>query len=202
MVDVKRKRVRTCIACREAVEQDELIRYVVAPDGALLVDYRHKLPGRGTYTCLKKDCIMQAVQRKAFGRSLKNAQVDVDIDLLLAAIKEQVTNRVLSLIGMARKAGLVASGSQLVLSSLQNPRDIAWVLLATDVSQGVGSKVRQRVKNSANRSEILLLEYFDKATLGTALGLSERSVVALMKSPLAQTLNKELQRYKYVMGEL
>jgi hypothetical protein len=47
-----------------------------------------------------------------------------------------------------------------------------------------------------------LLECFDKATIGQALGLSERSVLAVTKSPLAQTLNQELQRYKYVMGEL
>lgn len=198
MVKEKRKVFRTCVSCRVTAAQDTLIRYVAAPDSTLLVDYRHKLPGRGTYTCLNRNCITQAVQRKAFTRSLKNAQVDVSVDQLISSLQEQVTARVLNLIGMARKADLVASGSQLVVASLGKPRDIAWVLMANDVSQGVGSKVRQR----SARAGVPLIECFDKAAIGQALGLSERSVVALMKSPLAQTLNYELQRYKYVMGEL
>ncbi len=198
MVKKTRNSVRTCIACRESAAQDELIRYVVAPDGAILVDYQHKLPGRGSYTCFTQECITRAVQRNAFVRSYKNTQVSIDVDQLISSLKAQVTTRVLNLLGMARKAGLVASGSQLVLSTLRDARDIAFVLLATDVTQGIGSKVRQQ----AARAGVPLLECFDKATMGQALGLSERSVLAVTKSPLAQTLNQELQRYKYVMGEL
>ncbi|MEA3466296.1 MAG: DUF448 domain-containing protein [Thermodesulfobacteriota bacterium] len=194
----KRKVLRTCVSCRVTAAQDVLIRYVAAPDGMLLVDYQHKLPGRGTYSCLNKNCITQAVQRKAFTRSLKNSQLNVDVDRLIGSLQEQVTARVLNLIGMARKADLAASGSQLVLASLKKPCDIALVLMATDVSQGVGSKVRHR----SARAGVPLIECFDKTAIGQALGLSERSVVALMKSPLAQTLNYELQRYKYVMGVL
>lgn len=198
MVKETRKVLRTCIACRATEAQETLVRYVSAPDGSLLVDYQHKLPGRGSYTCLNKKCMTQAVQRKAFLRSLKNAQLNVDVEQLISSLQEQVTARVLNLIGMARKANLVSSGSQLVISSLKNPRDIAWVLMAKDITQGVGSKVRERT----TRANVPLIECFDKAAIGQALGLSERSVLALMKSPLAQTLNQELQRYTYVMGEL
>lgn len=198
MVKETRKVLRTCIACRSTGAQETLVRYVSAPDGSLLVDYQHKLPGRGSYTCLTKQCMTQAVQRKAFTRSLKNTQLNVDVEQLVRSLQEQVTARVFNLIGMARKSGLVSSGSQLVIASLRNPRDIAWVLMAKDVSEGVGSKVRERT----TRAGVPLVECFDKAAIGQALGLSERSVLALMKSPLAQTLNQELQRYTYVMGEL
>nr|WP_320051102.1 DUF448 domain-containing protein [uncultured Desulfuromonas sp.] len=192
-----RRPQRSCAVCRNRVDQDQLIRYVVAPGGRLVVDYQHKLPGRGAYTCFDRDCITRAVQRRAFTRSLKNAQIDVDIDSLITELRLQVEARVLNLIGMARKAGLVASGSQLVLASLKNPEQIAWVLLADDVTQNVGSKVREQTA----RACIPLIECFDKATLGQALGLSERSVLALKVSPLAQTLNHELQRYRDVMGD-
>ncbi|MCD6527654.1 MAG: DUF448 domain-containing protein [Desulfuromonas sp.] len=198
MTGHKRHVTRTCVACRCSDEQENLIRFVASPNGDLLVDYQHKLPGRGAYSCFKRECITRAVQRKAFARSLKNAQINVDVDPLIGSLREQVRLRVLNLIGMARKAGLVASGSQLVLATLKNPQEIAWVLMTSDVSEGVGSKLRQR----SARSNVPLIECFDKATLGQALGLSERSVLALKKSPLAQTLNHELQRYMYVMGEL
>lgn len=198
MSEQKRQVTRTCVSCRCNDDQQSLIRFVASPQGQLLVDYQHKLPGRGAYSCLKRECITQAVQRKAFARSLKNAQIDVDVDPLISSLRDQVRLRVLNLIGVARKAGLVASGSQLVLATLKNPQEIAWVLMTSDVSEGVGSKLRQR----SARANVPLIECFDKATIGQALGLSERSVFALMKSPLAQTLNHELQRYLYVMGEL
>jgi len=188
---------RSCVACRRSADQDELIRYVVAPDGRLVVDYQHKLPGRGAYTCFNRECITRAVQRRAFVRSMKNAQIDVDIESLIGELRQQVEIRILNLIGMARKAGLVASGSQMVLATLKKPAEIAMVLLSSDVTQNVGSKVRQQTA----RACIPLIECFDKATLGRALGLSERSVMAVTKSPLAQTLNHELQRYRDVMGE-
>jgi hypothetical protein len=193
----KHRPERTCVSCRRSADQDQLVRYVATPTGQVVVDYQHKLPGRGTYTCFDHGCITRAVQRRAFARSLKNAQVDVNIDTLIEGLRDQIRLRILNLIGMARKAGLVASGSQLVLSSLKKPGELSFVILSCDITQGVGDKVRQQ----AARACIPLIECFDKATLGHALGLSERSVLALKESPLAQTLNHELQRYRDVMGE-
>lgn len=198
MAKIAHKVERTCIACRRSAEQADLVRYVCAPDGTLLVDSQHKLPGRGAYTCFSKECISQAVKRKAFTRAMKNVQISVDPERLIESLCEQLQARVLNLVGMSRKANLMASGSQLVISSLQNPVNISWVLMARDVSQGVGSKVRQRCA----RANVPLIEYFDKVTIGEALGLPERSVVALLKSPLAQAVKNELLRYTSVMGEV
>ena len=111
MVKETRKALRTCIACRATEAQEILVRYVSAPDGSLLVDYQHKLPGRGSYTCLNKKCMTQAVQRKAFTRSLKNAQLDVDVEQLIDSLQQQVRARVLNLMGMARKANFVTKKS-------------------------------------------------------------------------------------------
>ena len=38
---------RTCIVTRETQPVDALIRFVVAPDGAVVPDLRRRLPGRG-----------------------------------------------------------------------------------------------------------------------------------------------------------
>ena len=189
---------RTCVGCRSCKGQDELVRYIISPTGELLVDYQHKLPGRGAYTCLDKKCVEQALSRNGFARAFKVARIDSDAECLIASLRCQLHNRVINLLGMARKAKLMSSGSQMVLDALRKPRDITAVLLAVDVSAGVGSKVRQRAQHAG----VQVFECFDKATIGQALGLTERSVVALIKSPLAQTINYELQRYMYVMGDL
>lgn len=57
---------RTCTGCRSGHDKIDLIRYVRDPAGKLLVDYRHKLPGRGAYTCVDLNCIVTAVARGGF----------------------------------------------------------------------------------------------------------------------------------------
>ncbi len=189
---------RTCIGCRRSGHQSDFIRFVAAGDGTLMIDYRHKLPGRGAYCCLQRQCIEAAVKKRAFARALKNPQVTADYTQICSALREQVVGRVFNLLGIARKAGAVLSGSQMVLDALSRGDDIAMVLLAEDVSDGIGDKIRHRVGQGA----VGLHECFDKAALGQALGLAQRSVVAIKRGRLAQTIDYELQRYVYVMGEL
>ena len=38
---------RTCIVTREVGPPDAMIRFVVGPDGVVVPDLRHRLPGRG-----------------------------------------------------------------------------------------------------------------------------------------------------------
>jgi predicted RNA-binding protein YlxR (DUF448 family) len=40
---------RTCIVTRAAAPVDALIRFVVAPDGQVVPDFRRRLPGRGLW---------------------------------------------------------------------------------------------------------------------------------------------------------
>ncbi len=38
---------RTCIVTRESGYADDMIRFVAGPDGAVVPDLKHELPGRG-----------------------------------------------------------------------------------------------------------------------------------------------------------
>ena len=49
--------MRTCIACRAVSPRDAALRFVRAPDGAVLLDVRSKLPGRGAHTCPRAACV-------------------------------------------------------------------------------------------------------------------------------------------------
>ncbi|ADG78332.1 YlxR family protein [Tsukamurella paurometabola] len=67
--------VRTCIGCRRRAPATELIRLVAsAPlDGArtVVVDARHRLPGRGAWLHDHPECIALARRRNAFRRALR-----------------------------------------------------------------------------------------------------------------------------------
>ena len=191
------KAQRTCLGCRETLDQDQLVRYVLAPDGAVTVDYRHRLPGRGGYTCLKAQCLGAAVQRKQFDRAFKGSNKPPVLGELRAEIVRQVQDKVLSLVGMARKSSNLISGSNMVLTCLEAPGQVGLLLLADDISEGIASKVLAR----AERHGVAHVRMFDKDLLGQVAGKGERSIVGIKSGRLAQALKVELLRYENIAGE-
>ena len=73
--------VRTCIGCRERTEKSQLLR-VVARDGAVAIDHRQIMPGRGAYFHPRPACLEQALKRRSLGRALRS-----EIDGQRAAVK-------------------------------------------------------------------------------------------------------------------
>ncbi|AMV72079.1 DUF448 domain-containing protein [Desulfuromonas carbonis] len=188
---------RTCIGCRKTLRQGDLVRYVLAPDGTLLVDYRHRLPGRGAYTCPEPGCIAAAVRRGQFARAFRRPLPEVTADDLLASLKGQIWERIHGLISMARKAGQILSGSNLVLDAMTALTPPALVLVAKDISAGVGDKITGK----AAACGIPCWHCFDKDTFGRLLGKEERSVIAVRKHSLAVSMHQELIRYTHIAGE-
>lgn len=188
---------RTCLGCRQVQAQEGLVRYVLSPDGELLVDYRHRLPGRGAYTCISSACIREALRRRQFDRAFRRELPAVDDGALLQTLQKQILQRVLNLLGMARKASQTISGSNQVLDSLSVPGRLSVVIMAEDLSAGIAEKVAGRAAMAGVKSA----RFFDKGTLGDLLGKGERSVVALAPGNLAAAIMTELSRYENIVGE-
>jgi predicted RNA-binding protein YlxR (DUF448 family) len=77
----KKISLRQCLGCREMKPKRELIRVVRSPEGAVSLDFRGKLPGRGAYLCRSADCLKRAVKSKALTRALG---VPIPDEILLA----------------------------------------------------------------------------------------------------------------------
>ncbi len=56
--------MRTCVACRTSRPKRELIRIVRTPQGAVTIDSRGKMSGRGAYICRTNACFDQALKSK------------------------------------------------------------------------------------------------------------------------------------------
>jgi uncharacterized protein len=188
---------RTCLGCRQSLDRDKLVRFVLHPAGGVVVDYQGKLPGRGAYTHIDADCIRNAVRRQQFDRAFRTKLDKMADDELVSDLVRQLLERVLNLLGMARKSGQALSGSGLVLDTLRGQDPPALLLLADDISEGVASKLLDK----AGQRGVPCYRLVDKDMLGHLLGKGERSAVALKKGRLAQALEKELARYKQIVGE-
>jgi len=63
---------RTCVGCRAKGDRSALTRYVLV-DGALLLDERAMLPGRGAWVHPDPDCYSRALQRGGFSRAFRKS---------------------------------------------------------------------------------------------------------------------------------
>ncbi|MDO3376685.1 DUF448 domain-containing protein [Geoalkalibacter halelectricus] len=189
---------RSCLGCRKVLDKSSLVRYVLAADGRVLVDFRQKLPGRGAYTCLSRGCQREAVRRNQFQRAFRGRNQAVAEGELAAELTRQLADKVDGLLGMVRKAGLAVGGSNLVLSSLDKKDELALVIVAQDISEGVLEKVRRK----ADAAAVPLFTWGHKEILGRCMGKEERSVIGVKKASLATALQEGLARYERFVGEI
>ena len=80
--------MRRCIACRESKPQDELMRFTFR-DGVLNADGQVPADGRGFYLCRDRECVDNAIRRKAFNRALRR---NVDAKEISDVIEEAFNN--------------------------------------------------------------------------------------------------------------
>ena len=60
----KKKPTRTCMACNEQKEKQELLRIVKSKDGIIQVDLTGKKNGRGAYICKNEECLDKVIKSK------------------------------------------------------------------------------------------------------------------------------------------
>src|SRR5580765_148631 len=106
--EARSARERTCVVTRAVKPVDELIRFVVAPDGAVVPDLKHRLPGRGIWVTATRPALRSAVARKAFARGFKR-EVRVAPDFV-ESTERLIERTALDALAMAGKARFVAAG--------------------------------------------------------------------------------------------
>jgi predicted RNA-binding protein YlxR (DUF448 family) len=182
---------RSCVVTRAVKAPDDLIRFVVGPDGVLTPDLRRKLPGRGVWASLSAGAVAEAVRRKAFERSLKT-KVVVPADLA-ATIDALMLRDALQALAMANKAGLVQAGFAKVEAMIGSGR-CAAVIEASDGAEDGRRKIGQALKRAAIAREneglkvrtIPVVAIFAAADLELALGRAHVIHAALAPGPAAE----------------
>ena len=160
---------RTCIVTRKAGCADDLIRFVVGPDGSVVPDLRRELPGRGCWVTADRTHVDQAVRKKAFARAFKR---DVTVDPALATLIDGLLVKLaLGSLGLARKAGVVSLGAAKVDIAVRTG-EAYLVLNAADASPDGVRKIDQarRATRMAGGHEIRAYKLFSSADLSLALG--------------------------------
>lgn len=189
----RRGATRRCIASGELHAPRDLLRFVVAPDGDVVLDLAGKLPGRGLWLLPRRDMLDKARARKLFARAARTP-VGVPEDLT-GQVAQALRERCLGLLGFARRAGELTAGHEKVKSWLSAGR-AAVLVQAADAAEGGRQKLRALARAAA--PSLPVIEAFSAEELGRALGRDTVVHVAVAPGRLAEGLLVEVARLEAV----
>jgi uncharacterized protein len=195
---------RMCAVTRAVRPIDELIRFVVSPQGEVIADLKRKLPGRGLWVSASHRTVAEAVRRNQFSKGFKR---DVRATLSLAADTEVLLVRgVIEALAMAAKAGQVVSGFSKVEGALQQGQTRNSVSALIHASDGAADGIRKLDailrQNAGNRDEsreFPVVTALTSEQLDLALGRSNVIHAAVLAGPASKTFlsrSQILVRYR------
>ena len=184
---------RFCALTRTLKPVSQLIRFVVAPDGAAVPDLKRKLPGRGIWITATRSALEDAIKRNVFARGFKT---DVRLAADLAATTERLLERsALDALAIAGKAGLAVCGFSKVAAAIGR-EPIACAIQAADAAADGKRKITAvlRRHSDARAREIVIIGAFSSAQLDLALGRLNVIHAALLAGPASGTFLARAQR--------
>lgn len=186
---------RRCLASGRVLPKEDLLRFVVGPDGTVVPDLAERLPGRGLWLQARQDMMAKACARNLFAKAAKRP-VRVPEDL-----PEQVEllalRRCLDLLGLARRAGVVVAGFEKVKAALR-AGEVGLLVQATDAAEDGRHKIQALARAVA--PGVPLLQFCGAAELGAAVGREAAVHVGIAPGRFAEGLLREARRLAGLQG--
>lgn len=175
---------RSCIVTREVKAKEDLLRFVVSPDGVLVADLAGKLPGRGLYVTCSQLMVAEALSKRLFSKAA-GQQVSIPDNFMpnLVAMMQKRTGDALS---MARKAGQAITGYEKVSEAVKSG-EAAALIHATDASPDQVRKLRDEA--------LPTFQDLPRELLSQVLGRENAVHVAVLQGPAAAYFIAEAKRF-------
>ena len=188
--------VRRCALSRALRPKDDLIRFVLGPDGIVVPDLKEKLPGRGVWLTAAHDIVAEATKRNAFARALKTqAKASPDLADLVDRLLSEAA---LGAFALANKAGEVVFGHAKVEEALAKAPVIALVH-AREAAEDGCRKLDGKARAARSGAPISAIRCLGTDELGLASGRTNVIHAALIQGGAARRFlaaAQRLERYR------
>jgi uncharacterized protein len=182
---------RFCVVTRAVRPAEDMIRFVIAPNGEAVADLKHNLPGRGVWVTGTRNALDAAVKANAFARGFRR---DVrPAPGLVAGTERLLESASLDALAVARKAGLVATGFAQVENALRRKVVIALLHAAEAAPDGV-KKLDSALKQSRQSASVRIVRILTSGQLDLALGRPNVIHAALLAGRASETFMARLRR--------
>lgn len=92
-------------------------------------------------------------------------------------------NKLMNILGFAKKAGKISSGEGITLENIKKDKALV-VVLANDASENTS----KRIKDKASYRNIEVIQLLNRKELGRAIGVDERVVISITDKGFAQSI--------------
>jgi uncharacterized protein len=195
--------MRMCAVSRQVRPIDELIRFVISPQGDVVPDLKRKLPGRGMWLAASRGVVAEAVRRhqfsKAFKRELRIPQtLPADLEALLV-------RSVVEALGIAAKARQIVAGFGKVESALREGTVEVLIHASDGAADGIRKLdmlARQNEGNRGAKPQIPVVTALKSTELDLALTRSNVIHAALLAGPASKSfLSRSQMLVRYRMAD-
>jgi predicted RNA-binding protein YlxR (DUF448 family) len=185
-------RERRCIVSGELLPEEALIRFVADPDGCVVPDIDARLPGRGIWLSARRDAIEIAVAKNQFSRAAKEPlRAPAD---LAERVEFQLVRRLADDLGLARRAGLLILGFDVISRALDSKKP---PVLLVEASDGAEDGRRKLVGMAAARGlRPPVVDCLTCSELSLALGRENVIHAALNPGRLSERVRREAGRLR------
>lgn len=168
-----------------------MLRFVPGPDRVLVFDAPATLPGRGMWLSARADVLEQAAKRGVFSRAAKGP-VGVPPDLR-SKVEISLRNRLLELLGLARRSGNAVAG-------FEKGREWLAQGKAGIIVQAADGSAEERARFAGNYG-LPVISVLSAAALGRVFGRDRVVHAAIAGGRLARMLEVDAARLAGVAGE-
>jgi predicted RNA-binding protein YlxR (DUF448 family) len=182
-------RERRDIVSGEVMDEARLIRFVAGPDASVVPDLARKLPGRGLWVAAERASVETAAKKGLFSRAAK-AKLAAAPDLA-EQVEMLLKRRLLSGLGLARRAGDLTSGFEKVSAAIAAGR-AAWLIEASDGAADGRRKLLAQARKQSRTPGVVGV--FSSTELGLALGLENVIHTAFLAGRAADRWAQDVHR--------
>jgi predicted RNA-binding protein YlxR (DUF448 family) len=157
-----------------------MIRFVLGPDGGVVPDIRHRLPGRGIWVTATREALVAAIAREVFARGFKR---DVSAPKELAETTERLLERsALDALAITHKAGRAVIGFARVEAALASA-PVSVLIHAMEAASTGTRKLAAALGRRHDVARIALIGSFTSPQLDLALARANVVHAALLAGP-------------------
>jgi predicted RNA-binding protein YlxR (DUF448 family) len=172
---------RMCIVTREVRAVDELVRFVVGPDGEVVPDIRRRLPGRGVHVTATAECVATAERKHLFAKVF-DGKVTVQPGLA-ERLERLLADAAVQSLALARKAGTAVFGYSKVEQAIGRGGVVGLIHAAEASQDGVGGLAQACRRSGANP---MIVRAFSGEQLDLAFGRTNVIHAALLAGPASE----------------
>jgi ribosomal protein L7Ae-like RNA K-turn-binding protein len=188
-----------CALTGKLLTREKTIRFVIGPDNTVIADLSEELPGEGIRLLGYRGTLEASIRDGSFKELFDKKWLDGDPVIsasFLDKIESQLMDKVLGLIGLARRAGSVLNGFAKVEGSLKSGK-CKLLLTASDGAED-GRMKMTRLAEAVECQQVMILP---SARLSMALGQTNVIHAGIIGSGWAERLNASIDRLSlYVNG--